>query len=456
MNKQIFAVFLLLILTLVLCGCNENKNDPQENNNQNRNSDTNEADLEIVSYEVYTYIWTTEEEPGVGLMVGDGYYYSEEGFIDQENDSYYEVAGIVKNNDNQAYVNVKVIASFYDLDNVFLRNVTDDIWLIAVGEEKDFSLNYENSYDYFDQVESVKLEVYGTIWSDASSDRVVDGELSESDDGSSVKWTLLSLTNDEDYCYLLDDEGKNEFSMQKYGDFVNEDHVYITGEYVELPSVFYAVKIDSISLSTTPIIAFEQDTKYHKITIESVESSDILWSDISITGDCNTSALGEYIDDLDIITECSGNIIIEYKSNKVVLADYEFEGLDFKSQSYVANGNISIMVIGGSALDPANARIDIGIPPNFGLTIYDPEPFESIGRNTKVFLVINPETGEPVSDDGHSYYFEWKDKNGNEKIDIGDELSIYDTDGLYTAEWQVLIYHRYVDIILFNGINVVN
>ncbi|HEC93465.1 MAG TPA: hypothetical protein ENI51_10850, partial [Candidatus Atribacteria bacterium] len=352
MKKQIFAVFLLLILTLALCGCNENTNNPQENNNQNKNSDTNEADLAIVSYEVYTHIRTTETKPSTGVPVGEGYYYREEGFIHHENDSFYSVEGSIKNNGDQPYVNVKIIANFYDKDDIFLRNVTDDIWLIAVGEEKDFSLNYENSFDYFDQVESVELEVYGTIWSDASSDRVVDGKLSGSDDGSSGKWTLLSLTNEKDYCFLLDDEGKIEFSMQKYGDFIDGDHVYITGEYVNLPSRFYAVKIESISHSTTPAIGFQPESQKHKIKITYVESNDVLWSDISIVGDCNTSDLGEYVTDSDIITECSGRIIVKYIQNGVVLADYNFDELNLSGSISINNGNIYFSIEEGS-LDPS-------------------------------------------------------------------------------------------------------
>ena len=291
-NKLAIVCIFTILLVVVLSGCNENTDNSQDNVNNDDNQKVNTGNLEITTYTVSTIIKTDELDPA-SMVSGVYIYLKEEGFVHHENASYYSITGEIKNSANQPYVNVKIIASFYDEDNVYLRNLTDDIWLIAVGEDKDFSLKYENSFDYFDQVESVKLEIIGTIWSDAATDRIVDGELSGSSDGSLGKWSLLSLTNDDDYCYLLDSDGKIEFSMKKYGEFIDDDHVYIAGEYVDLPSVFYAVKIESLYISTTPIIGFQQESQKHRIKITSVESDNILWSDISITGDYNTSNLGE-------------------------------------------------------------------------------------------------------------------------------------------------------------------
>ena len=171
--------------------------------------------------------------------------------------------------------------------------------------------------------------------------------------------------------FLLNSQGLRVFSINDYGDFKNGDHIYITGERVNLSNSYYVVKVETMSSSTTPTISFDADSQTHKISISSVDPNDVLWSDILIIGDCNTSDLGEYVTDSDVISECSGNIILTYTENEVVLADYEFEELKLYCTGYETNGNILIQVTGGS-LDPANAIISIGTSSSFGLYIYDP------------------------------------------------------------------------------------
>ena len=424
MNKQIFAIFLIIFLTIGLCGCNENKNNSQ-NNVDNQNDDTSQNDLKIISSEITTFI-ILDETNFTDSVVSSVDYKEEDGFFHHENSSYYDISGKIINSDTEPYVEVEIVANFYDSDNVFLINLTDDIHLIAVGEEKDFSIKYLDSYDYFNEVESVKFELIKTKWSDSFSEIVIDGELSGPSDGSLGKWTLLSFTND-DHGYLLDNDGKIDFPMTNYGEFVNKDHIVITGEYVDLPSFFYALKIDTISVSTTPIIGFTRNSQEHKIQITSVGSDDILWSDISITGDCNTSALGNYVKKSDIISECSGDIVLKYISNNVVLFDYEFDILKLYCTLYsTEEGNLLIDITGGS-LDPANARIIIGTPPNFGFDIYNPEPFESIDGATVAIGGL----GDGLDTSGntpnsHSYTFEWNDNDQDNIIDAGDiDVSLF-------------------------------
>ena len=95
-------------------------------------------------------------------------------------------------------------------------------------------------------------------------------------------------------------------------------------------------------------------------------------------------------------------------------------------------------------------RIVIGTPPYYSLDIKNPEPFNPISRNTVAFKIIDPETGIPENE-GHDFNFEWEDNNGNLKIDIDDVFTISNNEGLDSEDWQMIIYQRYADIMLYDS-----
>lgn len=448
MKKQILVVFLMLLLTLTLCGCNENTDNSQNTKDNNQSVETGDVDLEILEYNITTFIIVDEvfySDIGVGSIDYD----EKDGFVHHENASFYEITGKIKNTGSQPYTNINIIAKFYDKNNVYLRNITNNFFLMTVSGEINFSLQYKNSFDYFDQVESVKLEVNAALWSDVATDYEIDGYLSGPKDTSFGRWYLEPLTGGYYTYYLINEEGLREFSINEYGAYADGDHVYITGEYVYLNEYYFALKVESISPSTTPVVDFSKDSQTHIIRVISVGSAVVPWSDILITGDCDTSNLGEYLTNTDRITECSGKIVITYIQNGLVLADYEFDELSLSGSISTSDGNIKFTIEDGS-LTPSNAKINVKTPPN-GAYLYDPNPSQPYERNTVSLVVIDPETMEPLPNDGHDFTFEWKDSNGNEKIDANDIFTISNTGGLDDVDWQIIIYHRYADVTLYDS-----
>ena len=60
-----------------------------------------------------------------------------------------------------------------------------------------------------------------------------------------------------------------------------------------------------------PRIDFEQNDVNNQLRVTFV-STDILWSDINITGDCDTSLLSKYVHQGDVILDCRGTITIRH------------------------------------------------------------------------------------------------------------------------------------------------
>jgi len=73
---------------------------------------------------------------------------------------------------------------------------------------------------------------------------------------------------------------------------------------------------------TTPHIQFYKDID--SLTITTADPNNILWSNIEITGTCDTSSLGTYVQAGDMITECSGTITIRYIPTDTLLGTWDF------------------------------------------------------------------------------------------------------------------------------------
>lgn len=72
-----------------------------------------------------------------------------------------------------------------------------------------------------------------------------------------------------------------------------------------------------------PSISFACDFNTRTITVTQADTG-VLWSDLEITGDCNTSGLSTYITAGDQITECYGQIRIVHIPSNALLASTNF------------------------------------------------------------------------------------------------------------------------------------
>jgi len=73
----------------------------------------------------------------------------------------------------------------------------------------------------------------------------------------------------------------------------------------------------------TPDIQFKMDDDENTLLVIKTES-DVFWSDFEITGSCDTSNLGTYVELLDKITDCSGTITITYIPSSEVIGSWTF------------------------------------------------------------------------------------------------------------------------------------
>jgi len=75
---------------------------------------------------------------------------------------------------------------------------------------------------------------------------------------------------------------------------------------------------------SSQLIYFIPNYEQNTLTVISIESYDLEWDDFSIVGTCNTSGLGTYIIFGDMITNCSGQIIITCESTGGIIGSWTF------------------------------------------------------------------------------------------------------------------------------------
>ena len=73
----------------------------------------------------------------------------------------------------------------------------------------------------------------------------------------------------------------------------------------------------------TPEIMFLDDDEEKTLTVTEI-SEDILWKDITITGECDRSGLGKYVVEGDQISSCEGTIELEYQPTEETLGSWTF------------------------------------------------------------------------------------------------------------------------------------
>jgi len=77
------------------------------------------------------------------------------------------------------------------------------------------------------------------------------------------------------------------------------------------------------SIGDTPSVYFSADYSENTLTVMSAESN-LEWDDFSIAGTCNTSGFGTYVTFGDMITNCSGQIIIIYEPTGGIMGTWTF------------------------------------------------------------------------------------------------------------------------------------
>ena len=76
-------------------------------------------------------------------------------------------------------------------------------------------------------------------------------------------------------------------------------------------------------IGDTPSVYFLSSYIDNTLTVMSTESN-LEWDDFSIVGTCNTSGLGTYVTFGDMITNCSGQIIISYEPTGGTMGTWTF------------------------------------------------------------------------------------------------------------------------------------
>jgi predicted secreted hydrolase len=87
----------------------------------------------------------------------------------------------------------------------------------------------------------------------------------------------------------------------------------------------------------TPKIEFIRNDEKNQLIVSSV-STEVLWEDINITGDCDKSFLTKYVHEGDIIDKCRGTISIRYIPKDIPLGTWSFKELEELPNS-VLSGN---------------------------------------------------------------------------------------------------------------------
>ena len=101
---------------------------------------------------------------------------------------------------------------------------------------------------------------------------------------------------------------------------------------------------------STPNIQFFKDSNAHTLTVAAVDPDDVLWSDIDVDGDCDTSGLGTYVVAGDVISSCYGTIEIRYIPTNSLLGVFDFGPEPVPSIQFVKDSSGRTLTV--AAVDP--------------------------------------------------------------------------------------------------------
>jgi len=107
------------------------------------------------------------------------------------------------------------------------------------------------------------------------------------------------------------------------GDFITNCYGTITLTYTPLSIL---IGIWEFSPASTPTIQFSKSDMHRTLTVVSINPSNILWSDIDVSGYCNTTFLGTYVEAGDLITKCYNTVTFTYIPTSELLGSFTFQG----------------------------------------------------------------------------------------------------------------------------------
>ena len=103
------------------------------------------------------------------------------------------------------------------------------------------------------------------------------------------------------------------------------------------------IMVDEAKADETPTISFVKAEFANTLTVTSVEPSDILWSDIEISGWCNTSWLETYVTAGDTIFGCYGVITLTYLPNNTLIGSWTFSS--YPEITFAMNDNTNTITL---------------------------------------------------------------------------------------------------------------
>jgi len=139
LKKKIFFGMIFFLLITGFIGCIEQK--------VNGNNDN----IELVNYNVITK-WKDNENPN--YVEKNGFYHNipENGYSKK-----YIISGVIKNIAGVFIDRVKIIAEFYDNNDIYLDQNSTVIRNLVDAKSEPFSITYNG--EYFENIKSVKFEI---------------------------------------------------------------------------------------------------------------------------------------------------------------------------------------------------------------------------------------------------------------------------------------------------------
>ena len=184
------------------------------------------------------------------------------------------------------------------------------------------------------------------------------------------------------------------------------------------------IYVINASEAETPGILFTPDYPNHTLTVSSIDSENIRWSNLDISGTYYSYA-GTYITEGETLHYCTGNITITYELTNEQIGSWTFPEIPIANISAsidTSDGNIT-MTLSGDYL-----TID-----DFAVDIYDETYY--YGRTT----ILEPIPSYEVTLTSDGGFFKWLDINGDGNVGNQDILKIYRNNGLDSGEWYIEI-----------------
>jgi len=168
-------------------------------------------------------------------------------------------------------------------------------------------------------------------------------ECTKDDDANTLTVTYVVfpdiLWSDVEFIGICNTSGLGTYATP--GDIITDCYGNVELKYIPTDNTIHTYLFSLFSIYLTA------DDYSNKLTVAIAIPSDILWSDVDIEGNCDTSGLGTYVTAGDVITNCCGTISLTYVPFNMDLGEFEFS----------CNGNLWGQVFGYTD-DGSNYRLE--------------------------------------------------------------------------------------------------